>query len=176
MSTDLVPIAQGDGGISPELSAALIVAIVQCPSFATACALCGVSEASVRSMLQRGTQSGAPPSLREFSKAMAFADAHNAKQHSALEAQCLAAGQPGAAKALRDIINARWPSTGDIMSILAGAKRTTGLEARIANPSPALIALFRKTLKKPGAVWKALLEETGWVRAEKPAKPHGDDG
>jgi hypothetical protein len=168
MTTELVRYEEGDGGIDPMLAGALIRAIVECPSFSTACALCQVSEASVKSMLQRGTQSGAPKSLQEFSRAMAVADATNARRHQTLAQELLQANQVGAAKTVLDIIAARWPSNGDIMSILGGAKKTESLDARIANPSPALVALFRKSLKKPNAVWRTMLEETGWARAPKP--------
>lgn len=164
--TENVKHVEAEGGIDPELAGNLIRAIVDCPSFATACAYCSVSEASVRSMLQRGTLSGAHASLREFSRAMALADAANAKRHQEMAMALLGANQVSAAKALLDIIAARWKATGDVMSILGGAKKTESLDARIANPSPALIALFRKALKRPNVVWKALLEETGWVRAE----------
>lgn len=166
----------GDGGIDGSLAAALIRAIVSCPSFATACALCQVSEASVKSMLQRGTQSGAPTSLQEFSRAMAVADASNAQRHQTLVLQLLEQNQVPAAKAVLDIIAARWPATGDIMSILGGAKRTESLDARIANPSPALLALFRRSLKKPNVTWRALLEETGWQKAPPKPKPQSEDG
>lgn len=168
MTTDLVRYEGGDGGIDPMLAGALIRAIVTCPSFATACALCHVSEASVKSMLQRGTQSGAPTSLREFSRAMAVADAANAQKHQSLAMSLLEQNQVGAARAVLDIIEARWPSTGDVMSILGGAKKTQSLESRISNPSPALIAMFRKALKKPNSAWAALLKETGWVKASAP--------
>lgn len=171
MTTDLV--RYDDGGIEPALAGALIRAIVSCPSFATACALCQVSESSVRSMLQRGTQSGAPLSLREFSRAMAVADAANAQKHQAMAMGLLDANQVGAAKTVLDIIASRWPATGDVMSILGGAKKTESLESRIANPSPALIALFRKALKRPNVAWKALLEETGWVKATPPGEGGG---
>lgn len=169
----IVPVAPGDGGIDPHLAGQLIRAIVSCPSFSTACALCSVSESSVRSMLQRGTQSGAPPSLREFSRAMAFADAANARQHQKLAMQLLEMGQTGAAKTLLDIVSSRWKSTGDVMTILGGAKKTESLEARITNPSPALVALFRKALKRPNVTWKALLEETGWVKRPPPSEAGG---
>lgn len=173
MTTDIVRHEGGDGGIDPDLAARLIHAIVDCPSFATACALCSVSEASVKSMLQRGTQSGAPASLREFSRGMALADAANARNHQALAIQLLKSEQVSAAKLILDTIAKRWPAGSDIMTILGGAKKTESLDSRIANPSPALIALFRKALKKPNATWRALLEETGWAKAPPPSEDGG---
>jgi hypothetical protein len=158
--------AEDDGGIDPGLAAALVEAIVDYPSFATACAACGVTSRSVKSMLQRGIQAGAPRSLRRFTLEFAQADAMAARdtKHQALLE--LRSGRTASAKLLFDLMAKRWPmeTDNDVMAILSGGKRADSLRSRLERPSAMLVAMFKTVLAEPNEVWSSLLHACGWVR------------
>lgn len=156
-----------NGGIDPELANALVLAIVEYPSFATACASCGVTARAVRSMLQRGIQVGAPSSLADFTLAFARADAHNARAHWHAYGQLLAAGRATSAALMLRTLQTRWPmdKDNDIMAMLSGGRRADNLRARLEKPSSLLLALLRPLLVAPNETWTALLRSCGWARA-----------
>ncbi len=160
------PAVDDGGGISDTLAAALIEAIVDYPSFATACAACGVTSRSVKSMLQRGIQTGAPRSLRRFTLEFAQADAMAARdtKHQALRE--LAMGRTASAKLLFELMAKRWPleTDNDVMAILSGGKRADSLRSRLERPSAMLVAMFRTVLANPNETWTSLLAACGWVR------------
>lgn len=153
--------------IDAELAKALMGAIIDYPSFETACAACGVTDRSIRSLLQRGVQPGASRSLKAFSKGIAKADAENAKLHSEQAAMYLNRNQAGSARIVLDIMERRWKlsETSSLMTILGSSKRSENLKARILHPSSVLLSLFRMAITSPNSTWAALLEECGWVKA-----------
>ncbi len=156
-----------DGGIDPRLAAALVAALVDYPSFDTACAACGQTSKAVRSMLQRGVQVGAPAGLREFAKRAARADAENARMHQEIGQKLLADGNSAAARIVFQTIEARWPTAEQdrIMAILTSGKQSANLQARLERPGPALTGLIARMLRSPNAEWRAILEGAGLVRA-----------
>lgn len=156
-----------DGGIDPSLAVALVEAIVDYPTFATACASCGVTARSVRSMLERGAQPGAPFSLAAFSRALAKADADNARTCYQTALQLIAAGNSAGARLLLDVLDKRWKLEGDndVMGMISSGRRTDGLRARLERPTPLLGALLGDMLRKPNGAWATLLKGAGWVRA-----------
>lgn len=166
-----------DGGIDPQLANELIEAIVDYPTFATACAACGVTARSVRSMLERGAQVGAPPSLRAFSRGLARADADNAKVHYMLAQKLLGEGNSSAARLVADLLHKRWnlEEGNDIMAMLSGGKRSDGLKARLERPSPLLGALLSDMLAHPNDAWAGLLKGAGYARTMAPAPEHEPD-
>lgn len=167
-----------DGGISDALAGALIQAIVEYPSFATACAGCGVTARSVKSMLQRGIQTGAPASLRRFTLEFAQADAMAAREQRALAERDLHFGRTAAAKLRFDLMAKRWPLEldNDVMAILSGGKRADSLRARLEKPSAMLVAMFKTVLADPNETWTSLLRACGWVRQlAAPEKPEGEE-
>jgi hypothetical protein len=172
-----VDVDRGDGGIDALLADQLVAAIVEFPTFATACASCGVTTRSVVSMLQRGIQPDAPRSLRDFCREFAKADAVNARDHSERVAMLLRDNQAASARVLVDLIDRRWPlgANGDIMTLLSGGRRTDGLKSRLRQPSALLLSMLREMLKSPNEVWESMLLECGWVRAPAPeTEPSGD--
>ena len=160
-----------DGGIDPRLATALVDAVVDYPTFATACAACGVTVRSVQSMLQRGAQPGAVASLRAFSRAMAKADADNARLHYQAAQVLIAKGQSAAARLMTDLLTARWRTEEEqsIMSMISGGRRSDGLKARLERPGPMLGALLSEMLKEPNGAWADLLRGAGLVREMAPA-------
>ncbi len=170
----------GDGGIDPELAEALLDAIVDYPSFTTACAACGVTTRAVKSMLERGVGPGAPPSLRAFTKTLARRDADNALRHNDLRLLLLQQGNAAGARLIGDIIKSRWCKDDEptIMDMLTSGRRTEALKARLDRPGPLLGALLATQLKSPNELWAGLLSAAGWVRAmpqETPSGPPADE-
>lgn len=157
---------ESDGGIDPELAGALVEAIVDYPSFATACAACGVTSRSVKSMLQRGIQTGAPRSLRRFTLEFAKADALAALETKQTALAELRNGRTASAKLLFDLMAKRWPleTDNDVMAILSGGKRADSLRSRLERPSAMLVAMFKTVLASPNETWVSLLGSLGWVR------------
>lgn len=165
---------ESDGGIDPRLAEALIEAIVAYPTFRTACAACGVSSKSVKSMLERGAQVGAPRSLRDFAKRLARADADNARDHYEAAMLCVKSGRAAEARIVLQMLERRWSSEddNDVMAMLTSGKPTTNLRARLERPSAMLTSILVGMLKSPNESWGKLLEAAGWVRAlSKPADP-----
>lgn len=156
-----------DGGIDPQLALALIEAIVEYPTFDTACAACGVTARSVRSMLERGAQVGVQRSLRSFSRRLAKADADNARLHYLLSQKLVSEGNSAAARIVVDLMNKRWGQDDaiSIMSMLSGGKRSENLKARLERPSPLLGSLLADMLRRPNDAWASLLKGAGYVRA-----------
>lgn len=162
-----------EAGIDNELARALMAAIIDYPSFETACAACGVTDRSIRSLLQRGVQPGAPGPLKAFAKGLARADAENARLHSEQAANFMARKDSASARLILDIMERRWKlsETTSLMAILGSSKRSENLKARVLHPSSVLLSLFRMALKTPNETWSGLLEECGWVKAPAKVRP-----
>lgn len=157
-----------DGGIDARLAEELIAAIVDYPTFETACAACGVTARSVKSLLERGVQAGAPPSLKAFTKRLARADADNARTHQEAAQMLISRGDNAGARLMYQVIEKRWGMGGDtsnIMAMLTSGKQSANLQARLERPSAMLTALFSRMLRTPNDAWEKLLAGAGWVRA-----------
>jgi hypothetical protein len=137
-----------------QLMKGLIEAVPLHPTFETVCASQGVSVDTVKNWIRRGQQPNAPRVLERFAEAMCQAEADHGKMMYGAYLQALRSPMgANTARVIFEMIKLRWKigSGAELLASAKGPKRTDDLEAMLANPSPRL---------------RAVLKKTGWVRAE----------
>lgn len=143
-----------DGGLDVEVGKALIAALPLHPTLETACGACGKSAETVKNWVRRGQQPNAAPIYARFAVAFIRAEAAHASWCHEQWLNLITNHGSREAKVLLEYMDRRWKlgTSSDIMAaIQQGPKRTDDLRALLMRPSPRV---------------RALLNETGWRRAE----------
>lgn len=138
-----------------QLALDLIKAIAEYPSLKTACQACGISDHAVHGWLRRAAQPGAAPAIVDFATRFLKADADNARLRMEKADAMMAAGVSGAATAVK-FVESRWKvsQTPLLLDLLSGdVKGTDNLEKLLANPTPRLMNVLRKTGWIRHAAW-----------------------
>lgn len=130
-------------GLTPQLAADLVEAVMKTPKLSVACALCGVQLRTVKGWITSGAIHGAAPLLAEFSAEMYQAEALVVERDQEQLRALIVTGSP-TAKLMLDLIRIRIPNLDEedsVASIMAnGVDKKQSRGSLLANPPPAMIA------------------------------------
>lgn len=141
-----------DSALTADLANRLVESLSLYPTRETAAASCGLAYKTVENWVRRGQSAHASPVLQLFSAEYLSRESAHSRDLYRMYLMLVQQGIGNSGAGLLKIIQTRWPGTGeDILSTSGdGPRRTDDLRAMLLRPSPRL---------------RAMLRETGWVRA-----------